>query len=79
MASDILSSNKMVLEALVEGGWAKKDEESSDESENIMVRHILNKSKAKKVSATKKDTVEAEENGEVDDADEGTNGTVAES
>ena len=77
MASDILSSNKMVIEALVEGGWAKKDEESSDESENIMVRHILQKSKAKNVAVAKKDELDAEENGEVDDADEGTKGIIA--
>ena len=79
MASDILSSNKMVIEALVEGGWAKKDEESSDESENIMVRHILQKSKAKNVAVAKKDELDAEENGEVDDSDEGTKGIVAQS
>ena len=61
----------------MEGGWAKKDEESSDESENIMVRHILQKSKAKKVAVAKKDELDAEENGEVDDADEGTKGIIA--
>ena len=61
----------------MEGGWAKKDEESSDESENIMVRHILQKSKAKDVAVAKKDELDAEENGEVDDADEGTKGIIA--